>query len=62
MRSINFSFDKTKKKCAGRDCERTGTRILRIRFLNKVGIFCEMCANGLLAEDLVVTEVHNLNG
>jgi hypothetical protein len=52
MRSI--TFDNTKKKCAGRDCERIGTRILKVRFLNKAGIFCDLCANGLLAEDLAV--------
>jgi hypothetical protein len=57
MRSMNFTYDNTKKKCAGRDCERIGTRILKVRFLNKVGIFCELCANRLLAEDLAVAEV-----
>jgi hypothetical protein len=54
MRSI--TFDNTKKKCAGKGCERTGTRILKLRFLNKAGIFCDLCANGLLAGDLAVTE------
>lgn len=38
------------KECAGKGCKRTGTRILKIRFLNKAGIFCDLCANGLLAD------------
>jgi hypothetical protein len=40
------------KKCAGKGCDRIGTRILKLRFLNRIGIFCNSCANGLLAEDL----------
>jgi hypothetical protein len=53
---MRSAFDNTKKKCAGKGCERMGTRILKVRFLNKVGIFCDLCANGLLAEDLAVAE------
>jgi hypothetical protein len=53
---MRSTFDNTKKKCAGKGCERTGTRILKLRFLNKAGIFCDLCANGLLAEDLVVAD------
>ena len=53
MRSI--TFDNIKKKCAGKDCKRIGTRILRVRFLNKTGIFCEVCAEDLLAADLAST-------
>jgi hypothetical protein len=44
------------KECAGKGCERTGTKVLKLRLLNKVGIFCDLCADGLLAEDLAVTE------
>jgi hypothetical protein len=56
---MNSTFNNTTpeyKKCAGKGCERTGTRILRIRFLNNAGIFCELCANDLLADDLAVAE------
>jgi hypothetical protein len=52
MRSINFRFDNAKKRCTGRDCERIGTKILKLRFLNRTGIFCEACAEDLLAADL----------
>lgn len=52
MRSMDFTVDNTGKNCVGRDCERIGTRILKLRFLNKTGIFCEVCAEDLLAADL----------
>jgi hypothetical protein len=58
---MRSTFDNA-KKCAGKGCERLGTRILKLRFLNKTGIFCDVCANSLLAEDLAVAEVHNVNG
>lgn len=53
---MRSTFNNTKKKCAGKGCERTGTRILRLRFLDKTGSFCDLCANGLLAEDLAVAD------
>jgi hypothetical protein len=56
MNSTSNNVDLEYKKCAGKGCEKTGTRILKIRFLNKAGIFCDMCANGLLADDLAVAE------
>ena len=61
MNSINFSFDNTKKKCAGRDCERLGTRILKLRFLNKIAIFCDVCAEDLLSGDLA-SKIEDENG
>ena len=52
MRSMDLMFDNTKKNCAGRNCEKIGTIILKLRFLNKTGIFCEQCAEDILAADL----------
>ena len=46
MRSMDLMFDNTKKNCVGRNCEKIGTIILKLRFLNKTGIFCEVCADG----------------
>jgi hypothetical protein len=42
------------KKCAGKDCDRIGRTILRIRYLNKTGLFCDCCVNDLVAEDLAM--------
>ena len=56
MKSTSNNVSIEYKKCAGKGCERVGTRILKVRFLNKLGIFCDFCANGLLAEDLAVAD------
>ena len=58
MRSMVFTFY-VKKICAGRNCKRIGTRILKVRFLNKTGIFCEVCAEEILTADLARVEDAN---
>jgi hypothetical protein len=42
------------KKCAGKDCERIGRTILKVRYLNKTGLFCDCCVNDLVAADLAI--------
>jgi hypothetical protein len=52
---MNSNLDNTipeYKKCAGKGCARNGTISLKIRYLHKIGIFCDVCAKGLLKADL----------
>jgi hypothetical protein len=41
------------KKCARRGCEKPGTITLKVRYVNKVGHFCDSCAKELANQDLV---------
>ena len=40
------------QQCACKDCTRKGTRILRIKYINKVGHFCDLCAADLLSTEI----------
>jgi hypothetical protein len=54
---MNSTFNNTSpeyKKCAGKGCDRIGRTILKIRYLNKTGFFCDCCVNDLVAEDLAM--------
>jgi hypothetical protein len=42
------------KKCAGKGCDRTGRTILEVRYLNKIGFFCDRCTKDLIAADLAL--------
>jgi hypothetical protein len=42
------------KKCAGKDCDRVGKNLLKVRYLKKSGLFCDFCTNDLIAADLVI--------
>jgi hypothetical protein len=42
------------KKCAGKGCNRVGRIILKVRYLNKTGLFCDCCVNDLVASDLAI--------
>ena len=42
------------KKCAGRGCDRIGRTILKVRYLNKTGLFCDSCVNDLIAADIAI--------
>ena len=39
--------------CSGRNCDRKSTTSLRIKYLRKVGQFCEICAADLMKAGLV---------
>jgi hypothetical protein len=51
------------KKCAGKGCNHTGNTILRVKFIQKEGMFCKACATDLLKLGLVeekkIQEVRN---
>ena len=59
MRSMDFTFDNIKKNAQEETAKRIGTRILKVRFLNKTGIFCEVCAEEILTADLARVEDAN---
>jgi hypothetical protein len=52
-----YSFDGFKATCSGRDCPRKPRRLLRIKYVQKVGKFCETCAADLLEAGLVEEEM-----
>ena len=42
-----------KKLCACKDCTNIGTTILEVKYIQKVGDFCDSCAKDLLQSDLL---------
>jgi len=44
------------RKCAGKDCVKEGRIPLRIKYLRKIGYFCEACTADLLQHDLATKE------
>jgi hypothetical protein len=42
------------KKCAGKDCEKPGRITLKIKYVNKIGLFCDSCAEDLTSQDLAI--------
>jgi hypothetical protein len=53
----NFNYsnpDLSKPKCMGIGCKNLGRIFLKIEFINKVGHFCDTCAEDLLDEKLAV--------
>ena len=43
----------TFKECAGKDCHNKATTEFKIKFIKKVGFFCESCVLELKALDLI---------
>lgn len=52
-----FNSGKFKGTCSGRNCKREPKTRLRIKYLKRVGEFCELCANDLKESDLVEESV-----
>ena len=42
------------KICAGKNCTNNGIKLLRIKYLQKEGWFCNNCIIELMREDLIV--------
>ncbi len=42
----------TIQQCAGLGCAKPGNIVLRLRYLNLIGHFCDKCAADLLMNDL----------
>jgi len=48
MNSDNKCMQEDYKKCAGKYCKHTGKIVLRVKFIQKEGTFCEDCATDIL--------------
>jgi hypothetical protein len=56
MEYVNSQVNNSKqeyKKCARRGCEKLGTITLKVRYVNKIGHFCDGCTEELTNQDLV---------
>jgi hypothetical protein len=58
MKSTSNNVSIEYKKCAGKGCDRVGKTLLKIRYLNKTGLFCDRCTKDLLISELA-TKVGN---
>ena len=56
MNSTSNNASLEYKKCVGKGCDRVGKTILKIRYLNKTGLFCDRCTKDLVAADLAIKE------
>ena len=56
MNSDNHYNSEQYKDCAGKDCKRKGTTLLRINFLKQNGYFCDSCAADLMQSEIAVKE------
>jgi hypothetical protein len=54
MNSTSNNASLEYKKCAGKGCDRVGKTILKVRYLNKNGLFCDRCTKDLVAADLAL--------
>jgi hypothetical protein len=55
--NTSCNLGRFKAICSGRDCARKPTKILKIKYIKKVGDFCEGCAADLLKAGLVEEEL-----
>ena len=53
--NVNYNFEQY-KECAGKDCKGEGKILLRIKYLNKKGYFCNSCTADLLQSEIAVKE------
>ena len=53
---INNVTSNSKKLCACKNCTNVGTTILEVKYIQKVGHFCDSCAKDLLQSKLVVNK------
>jgi hypothetical protein len=49
----SFNTDRFKDICSGRNCKRKPATRLRIKYVKRIGEFCELCAADLIEADLV---------
>jgi len=53
--NVNYNFEQY-KECAGKGCKGGGKTLLRIKYLNKKGYFCNSCTADLLQSEIAVKE------
>ena len=58
MRSgtVNNTTEQFKVFCSGKGCNNLGKILLKIKYINKTGLFCDSCAEDLLDQGLAVKE------
>jgi hypothetical protein len=58
MRSgvYNNTTERFKEFCSGKGCKNLGKTLLKIKYINKTGLFCDSCAAGLLDHGLAFKE------
>jgi hypothetical protein len=58
MRSgtVNNTTEQFKEFCSGKGCKNLGKTLLKIRYINKTGLFCHSCAEDLLDQGLAFEE------
>jgi hypothetical protein len=54
--NISYTTEQFKQFCVGKDCKREGTTLLKIKYLQKTGYFCNVCTSELLQLGLAVQE------
>jgi hypothetical protein len=54
MNSTSNNVSIEYRKCAGKGCDRVGRTILKVRYLNKTGLFCDSCVDDLVAADIAI--------
>jgi hypothetical protein len=54
----HYYYDSSREpiKCVGLGCNNNATSLLKIRYLNKSGHFCQACKNELIKSDLIVQQ------
>jgi hypothetical protein len=56
--NVNYNFEQY-KQCAGKDCKSEGKTLLKIKYLQKNGYFCDFCKAELLELELTVQGEEN---
>jgi|tagenome__1003787_1003787.scaffolds.fasta_scaffold20333944_2 hypothetical protein len=49
----NIKIHRYKDSCAGLNCSNKPITILKVKYINKIGYFCQKCKSDLLQLDLV---------
>jgi hypothetical protein len=57
MNPITHDISQGYTNCAGKGCQNEGKIVLTVQYLDKIGYFCESCAEDLLRLGLVKQEV-----
>jgi hypothetical protein len=61
MSDVNIKTRELFKICAGKECNNEATIKLKIRYIKRVGYFCESCHTELKNLDLIDSEVIDID-
>jgi hypothetical protein len=51
---MNTIITSNKKVCACKNCNNVPTTILKIKYIQKIGLFCDSCTKDLLDQELAI--------